>query len=308
MTVDTLLSEPVRLESLLARQLLDIKEGESLPRVRELAEANQVSVGSISQALADLERVGAVRIANHGHLGSQVEERSIGKLWKVATHEALIISLTLPSNPLYEGLATALKKLLSGAGIQVYLMFVRGSRERMIALRERRCHVAVMSRIAADDLHGDAEEIAFSLPPKSLVTNHMVYYANTRRSKRPLRLAIDWSSYDVEALTKLEFGNRKIEYKPVSFMQIDWMLRERHVDVAIWTSDDMNRRRPGDKVRSRPLSAKVRAIVGQRDSSAAFVIRKGDDAVRAVLEATCVEERILEIQRGVVKGEIVPEY
>ena len=63
-------------------------------------------------------------------------------------------SLPLASSPRYEALATAIKQLLTKAGLEVFLIFVRGSRQRLQAVRDGRCHLTVMSSFAAAELCG----------------------------------------------------------------------------------------------------------------------------------------------------------
>ncbi len=75
-------------------------------------------------------------------------ERSVGRLWATAENGPLVIGLPLASSPRYEGLATAIKQLLTGAGLEVFFIFVRGSRQRLHAVREGRCHVTAMSSFA----------------------------------------------------------------------------------------------------------------------------------------------------------------
>jgi hypothetical protein len=77
-------------------------------------------------------------------LGSLVVSLSLGKLWDQVEQGPLVIGLTLPMHSRFEGLATGLKRSLEKAGIETYLIFIRGSRTRLKALKENRCHVAVM--------------------------------------------------------------------------------------------------------------------------------------------------------------------
>jgi hypothetical protein len=58
----------------------------------------------------------------------------------------------------------------------------------------------------------------------------------------------------------------------------------------------------------RPLSQEVIQRVRGRDTSAALVTRSESDSVQSVAEAVLRIDAILEIQRKVMAGEIVPEY
>lgn len=293
----------------LALYLLQVKEGERLPNVRELAEMHRVSVGSISNALAQLEHMGVVSISKRGHMGSFVESRSLGRLWEVARREPIIVAHTLPTNALYEGLATGLKKLISGIGVEVYLIFIRGSEARLQALRQKRCHLALLSSFAAKELCREGEEVLLTLPPGSWLSDHCVYYRpQPPGEERKPRVAIDMHSFDHRRLTELEFANQEVELKPVSFMQITRLLADGLIDATVWPVDETLEAHLGDRIRRRPLSDHVLEIVGTADRSTTLVGRSEDFAIRAIVEATLSAELLTEYQRKVAAGELVPEY
>jgi hypothetical protein len=293
-----------------ARYLLQLREGERMQSVRDFARTHSASVGTISNALAQIEGSGAVTLERRGHLGSFVTARSLGALWGLAEGEPLVLSFPLIAHPRLEGLATSLKKHLSAAGIDVYLMFIRGSRTRMKALREGRCHIAVMSQFAAEALCTADEQIALALPAESYVGRHAVFYrpgSSTEGVGRPLRVAVDRDSFDVEGLTKLEFADQYVEYKPVTFSQLPRLLKGDYVDAGIWSMDDMSPH-IGAQIAHRPLSPQVTTQVRDGDTSAALVIRRENTSVRAVTAALLDPATVLDLQRRVMDGEMVPEY
>ena len=75
-----------------------------------------------------------------------------------------------------KGWPAALKKVFNDAGIEAYFIFVRGSRTRLNALRENRCHIAIVSQFAAEGLRTRTEEIAATLLPGSFVKSHQVFF------------------------------------------------------------------------------------------------------------------------------------
>lgn len=302
------LSNGGELQCRLAKCLIQIKEGERLPSIRELAASTRTSVGAVSQTLNSLENIGAVKIRRRGRLGSFVEARALGELWTLAEGDPLVIAMTLPLHLRFEGLATGLKNSLGRAGIAAYLIFIRGSRTRLKALRENRCHVVVMSCLSTDELSGDTEEILLRLPPGSWLSDHIVFYRPlSPEPGRRLRVAVDQDSYDHQRLTELEFAGQEVELRRVSYLQIPRLLKSSQVDATVWTPDQIEAfLSPG--ILHRPLSDGVMNLVGESSISAAFVARAGSDSVRAVLEAALDVEEILDIQRKVVAGEIIPEY
>lgn len=304
-------SDPIssnELQRHLAKYLLHLHVGDRLASIRELAQSYQTSVGSISNALNTLEENGSISIDRRGRMGSFVENRSLGALWTVAETCPMVVGLTLASNLRYEGLATALKKLLTSAGIEAYMIFIRGSRTRLKALKENRCHMVVMSAFAAEALCTKSEEILVCLPNSSFVSGHRVFYRTEPQDLgRAYRVAIDRDSIDQERLTEMEFEGVDVEYVPITFTQIHRLLREGHVDAAVWTEDDMEGY-IGGTIRDRPLSNHVLEQVSGKDTCAALVTRAGHETVRAILEDAIDESKLMEILDRVIRGQILPEY
>jgi hypothetical protein len=292
----------------LATYLLSTKVGEQLLSIRELAEQFGASLGSVSTTLNYFEEIDAVTIKKRGRLGSTLEKKSIGKLWTIIENSPMIIALTLPSFPKCEGLATAIYSLLNSVGIEIYLIFIRGSISRLKALRNGHCHATVISAMAADALATGMEQVILTLPAESFVKQHRVFYQRNRpHTDGPLIVGIDHDSFDVTYLTELEFGGQDVRYQELTFTQIDLYMAESAVDAAVSNSDHLERM-IGDEIASRPLSTTVQAILGDRDTSAAFVIRADDIATRVVLLEVLDPEKVLEIQRQVVVRQIVPRY
>jgi hypothetical protein len=296
------------LEIGLANYLLAAAVGSQLLSTRELADQFGASLGSISAAVNQLEEIGAVTINRRGRLGSFLEQKSIGKLWNTIENRPLVIALTLPSFPKCEGLATGIYTLLNNAGIEIYLIFIRGSNNRIKALRDGHCHAVVMSALAADELSGPGEEIVLRLPPQSFVTDHRVFYRNQEPDpSRPLRVGIDYDSFDIVYLTELEFAGQEVEFQEMTLMQIDRHMDKSFVDAAVSNLDHIERVFSRE-IASRPLSPRVQELLGDRDTSAAVIIPAGADPVRIVLKEVLDPDQLLEIQQKVVEGLIVPRY
>jgi hypothetical protein len=194
----------------LARSLIQLEEGKRLPSIRKLAASTHMSVGSVSTALNGLQDMGAVQIHKRGHLGSLITSLSLGELWNLIEQGPLVIGMTLPMHRRFEGLATGLKQSLEKAGIETYLIFIRGSRTRLKALQENRCHVAVMSGLAADELSGKEHEILLRLPPGNWISGYCIFTAPRRWRENPLRVVVDPDSFDHRRLSELEFDGRLV--------------------------------------------------------------------------------------------------
>ncbi len=299
---------PSTLVTSLAGYLLSVAEGDQILSTRELAGMFDTSLGSVSVAINQLEEAGAVTINRRGRLGSFLERKSVATLWDIVENGPMVIALTLPSFPKCEGLATALYSLLNKAGIETYIIFIRGSYNRIKALRYGQCHAVVLSDLAADELCGEDEEVILRLPPRSFVEEHRIFFRpNSETASRRLTVGYDPDSYDVKHLTELEFAGSDVNFQEMTFTQIDLHLEDSSVDAAI-TNGDFMERLTNKGFTSRPLSPRVKELVGDRYTSAALVIRAGSTATETVLQAILDPAEILGIQQRVVEGLMVPRY
>lgn len=291
----------------LARRFLTAPAPPSrLPTVRDLAREHGSSLASIHGAMGRLEEAGAIQVETRGRLGAFMIDRSVGRLWASAENGPLVISLPLASSPRYEALATAIKQLLTNAGLEVFLIFVRGSRQRLQAVRDGRCHIAVMSSFAADELCGPRDAVVLELGAQSYNTGHRVFYAATDPGPHP-RVIVDRHSADQQLLTALEFADQDVTLVPAMPAQIARLLQSGQADAAVWTVDEMQERRP-DGILDRPLGPAVRERIGDRMTRAVLVSRAADASVLRAVTAPIQSDEVARIQLDVMAGHVVPEY
>ncbi|MGD8684295.1 MAG: YhfZ family protein [Chloroflexota bacterium] len=288
-----------------------LEAGDRLPTVRALAAEHGASLASIQTALARLEADGAISITRRGRLGAFLEGRSLPGLWASSDGPPLIMTMPLPTNLRGQGLATAVKMSLQDAGLDTFLTFVRGSRNRLRALREGRSHVVVMSGLAAT-LAEDPGLVTISLPDQTFAEERRVFehrpeLEGTPERKRPLRVVLDSESSDLQRLTELEFEGQDVEYVEAVYMQSIAIIESGQADAAVWDLDETTRRLPPHVV-SRPLSPHVREAIGHTETRAAFVMRADDPPTQVIVEHYLEPDRIVEIQRMVLAGEQVPGY
>jgi hypothetical protein len=277
-----------------------------VPTVRQLVREHRSSLASIHAAIARLEAIGAIELERRGRLGAFLVSRSLGQLWMAAEGGPLVVSLPLASSLRYEALATAIKQLLTRAGLEVFLIFVRGSRQRLQAVRDGRCHLAAMSTFAATELCGPQDEVVVELAPNSYNTGHRVFYAPAD-PHRPLRVIVDRHSADQQLLTALEFAETEIDLLPAMTAQITRLLSNGQADAAVWTSDEMQATHLGG-ILDRELSAAVRARVGDTDTRAALVGRASEAEIMHALAGQIDAAEVAKIQADVMSGLVVPEY
>ncbi len=292
----------------LARQFLaELDTGARLPTVRALAREHHSSNSSVHAAIGRLEQGGAIAIETRGRAGAFLVERSVERLWAMMNAGPLVIALPLASSPRYEALATAIKQMITNAGLEVILMFVRGSRQRLQAVREGRCHLAAMSSFAASELCDDGDAVVMTLLPNSYNTGHRVFYTPNGEGSRPIRVVVDRHSADQQLLTALEFADTEVVTLPAMGGQIARLLESGQADAAVWTIDEMQTRWPAG-VLDRPLSVGVRERIGDRDTRAVLVGKSVDASVLSVVCACLDPAQVERIQLDVLTGRIVPEY
>lgn len=254
-----------------------------------------------------LEEAGAIKVETRGRLGAFLVDRSVGRLWAITEDGPLVIGLPLASSPRYEALATAIKQLLTTAGFEVFLIFVRGSRQRLQAVRERRCHLTVMSSFAASELCGPEDSVVVELAPDSYNTGHRVFYSDAGSEAHPVRVIVDRHSADQQLLTALEFNGSDVTLVPAMPAQITRLLANGQADAAVWTIDEMGAGRP-DGILDRPLKDVVRQQIGDRMTRAVLVGRAVDAAVMRAVTAPIQSAEVAQIQLDVLAGRVVPEY
>lgn len=298
-----------QLRKLLARDILQIQVGEKLPTVREIAKTNDANIATVQFALSNLEKAGAITVERRGRLGSFLVDRSVNQLWAVADGGPLVIAFPLPSTRICEGLATGTTAAIRNAGIDAYLIFLRGSRKRLKALHEKRCHAIVISRFAANEMGGPEDQVVFELPANTYVQEHRVYMADRLEASKtgPIKVAIDRDSADLQKLAEMEFRDAEVEFVPTTYLNYSRILEDGKVDAAIWDVDETVERL-SPFIQSRPLSAHVLKEIGDSNTSAVFVSRKNDVAVHAVIKYCLANPVLLQYQRDVLAGKLVPEY
>jgi hypothetical protein len=296
-----------RLRRDVAMVLIRAEEGATLPPIRQLAGRFGSSVGATQMAIARLVEEGAVEVDSRPGRGAVLLHKRIGGLFAAINDGPLLVALPLPSTERINGLATAIKASLTARGVEAYMVFIRGSRHRIAALAQDRCHVAVLSRLAARDLTGPAYDVLLTLPAGSYVLEHRVFHVPEPAGGRRLRVAIDPSSRDFERLTELEFADVDVELVPLNYLRSVRAMADGTIDAAILDSEDALMHFPPG-LANRSLSERVRTELGGANLEAAFVARSGNAVIREIVDSCLVPAEILRIQDEVIAGRRPPEY
>jgi hypothetical protein len=311
MTTPRLRRERLRndeLRALIAAFLVEAPLASRIPTVRELGARFGASIGAVAQSLARLEASGAVTVDSRRGQGTVLSSRSLGGLWSAARNEPLVVALPLPISRQIQGLATGIKAAFADAEIETYLTFSRGSRRRLQALEDERCHAVVMSALAAEACRPqDARVVEF--PAGTHASGHMVFERPRPAAamSAPLRVALDRDSVDLQRMTELEFAGQSVEFVPGTYMQFGDLFRAGRVDAAIWDIDEAPTDLPSD-VGQRPFTEAARASLTDANTRSTVVVRRDDSLTAAIVHQCLAGPRVLDVQRAVVAGERLPEY
>jgi len=208
----------------------------------------------------------------------------------------------------FEGLATGVKAAFEKFGIETYLIYIRGSSTRLMALKQNRCHVAVMSGLAAERHCDPDEEVVMELPAGSWISQYCIFYRTLDPGKDvPLRIAVDRDSSDQILLSNLVFAGQKTELVYGPYVKIPRLLKNNEVDATVWAVDQADSYL-GSGVKSLPIAPEVIDQIGTKSTSAAFVMIKGNDVLKAVIKSAIIPDEITNIQNKVSAGEMIPSY
>jgi hypothetical protein len=120
-------------------------------------------------------------------------------------------------------------------------------------------------------------------------------------------VGIDLDSFDIKYLTELEFAGSQVDFRPTTFSETDRHLDQSAVDAVVSNLDHLDHL-ISDEIASRPLSPRVQGLIGDTDTSASFIIRARSSPTRIIVEEILKPAAILEIQRKVEDGLLVPRY
>jgi hypothetical protein len=294
----------------LAREFLSLKSGDRIETVGDYAEKMDLGRGTIQSAMRYLEETGAIRLEARGHLGTYIEEIDYKKLWGVSGLSSITGVMPLPYSRRYEGLATGLYKAFEKASIPFNMAYMRGGYNRIEALEQGKYDFAVMSKLAADINIAEGRDIVIilSLGKYSYVKGHKILFADPeyREIRDGMKVAIDNTSIDHYVLTRYECEGKSVEYVQLSYNQILKSLLEKRIDAAVWNIDETE-----DRNLNLPYydltNPKVLKL-NEDDTEAVFVVKKTNWGVDGVLRHAIDRQFVLDVQRQVLDGHILPEY
>lgn len=291
----------------LALDLLRCKEGDRIPPITEYQERFDTSRGTIQNAFAYLKDQDALRLINHGHMGSFIEKIDYRKLQECTVHKEILGAMPLPYSMRYQGLATALYRVFRPYVFN--LVYARGAESRMRLLDSGICQFAVCSRYAAQEriASGADIEIVVDLGEGTYLSRHVLLLGDrdARWVSKGMRVAYDTASMDHRRITDLVCRNIPgVELVRMHAHEIVQSIREGTIDAGVWNLDEI--------LESGYTDLNVVMLDSLEDvgefSSAVLVASKVENTLTALIRQNAQPYEIRKIQRQVRSGEIPTEY
>ncbi|HEY0415844.1 MAG TPA: YhfZ family protein [Gaiellaceae bacterium] len=297
-----------------ARDLLRRAPGDRLLTTTEYARLAGVGQGTVQKALRTLESLDAIRVAPRGHLGTYLRDRDFTALWHASGHGTVTGVLPLPDWSEIEGIATALHRALTEAGIPVNLIHAAASRRRLAELLQGRASFAVMSRFVAKRAIRRHRTLTALLEGRggsyyrddSLV----VISAPAIRDLDDIRrVAVDRSSPNHVEITRRGFASRTVELVDAPYRRLPYALLSGAADAAVWHRTTARLTIEAATLRVLPFEPAYAGAAWWRDVSTAVVVgRKDEPHVGAVFDHVVDATAVERTQTAVVAGEIAPIY
>jgi hypothetical protein len=292
----------------IAKELIQVLEGERIPRISDFTEKLTLGRGTVQGALKVLEDLHAISLESRGHLGTFLIKRDLNLLYEIAGIGPLVGVMPLPYSRKYEGLATGIVESIEEIHKKSGLAFMRGARNRLEALKSRRYDFAIMSVLAAEEAisESDSLEILRALGPETYVTSHKVFFSDQKQKHitAGMRVGIDYSSPDQANITLLECEGLDVEFIEVNYMHLFSMLKNGSIDAAVWNSDETRALR---SLASSEFQSKKAQKLAEKASMAALVIESERQGIKEQLDMLDFN-MIVEIQKLVEAEKKYPHY
>ncbi|GGM38567.1 transcriptional regulator [Paraliobacillus quinghaiensis] len=292
----------------IAKELIQIDEGQRIPRVEDFVNQLSMGRGTVQGAYKVLEEIDAIQLESRGHLGTFLRTKKVQLLKEVAGIGPLMGAMPLPYSLFYEGLATGLIEVSESLIYPINLAYMRGAKQRQEALISRRYDFVVMSQLAAEleMEHNRNLQIALNLGPRTYVTKHQIFMSDSSNDfiKSGMRIGVDHTSIDQSKLTLLECEGMDVELVAVTYMQLFEKLVNGDLDAAVWNSDDARTFKKLKRVDFR--SEKAKAIAEKASTSVVLIEKDRTDVLDYLLELN--KEKVIEIQQLVINHKKIPKY
>lgn len=292
--------------SAIACELIDKDPNDRMEPFLSLAQRLGVSNGTVQNAVHQMQRDGALLLTSRGHLGSFIAALDRQKLLEYIGISSVYWAMPIPYSKRYEGFASGLRVALDELGLnRSGTMFLSGAQCRVNALLEHRADGVLMSSLALRHFQeaGVPIEMLHKFPDGSYVNNHFLI---TRQNydlanAKTVRVGVDPMSYDQSAWNKICFAGKNVIPIPVGYLHVLDHIRSGVIDAAVWSFEDQY----FDKALS---AVALHNRMMDENTAAVLAIRRDDPGMLRYLRRYMNFDRILQIQRAVMDGTLLPDY
>lgn len=293
----------------LARLVLETPIDGRLPNVADLRELLSVGTGTVQKSLVELQTSAGVVLDSKQRHGTFLRERDFASLWSIAGLAPLRVLLPLPNSWEFQGLASALRAELDAVGVPATSFYAHGSTERAASVKTGVAQVAITSLHAAKRLVAETPSLAIasSLPGGTYYApNSVLVLARAAREQTgpAPRIGIDSLSDDHTALTHAVFPSANLV--PVSYAQIPAALSRNLIDAAVWHRTALGLSLEDQHLTTWDDVADVAEF--SPDYGAAALMTGVDDILTTRVLGALDFTRLLERQRNVIDGDVLPLY
>ncbi len=291
----------------LAREFMTCNIGDRISTVADYSSKFATARGTVQTALKLLQESRAITLEARGHQGTFIVDIDYVALWEFTDFGTIMGVMPLPYSKLYEGLATAIYKIMNDKNIPFSLAYMRGAANRVKALENGRYDFIVVSKLAALNSikNNDNLSIALEFSPYSYVSEHTLVFSNPsyKTIETNMKIGIDIDSIDHSELTYYECKNKEVNFIKLSYNQIITKLMSGEIDAAVWNLDELIERKI--PLKYVPLKASSLEEVA---TQAVILVNKNSYGINNLLSEFIKKEQVEIYQKSVVSGEIIPNY
>ncbi|MBU3103580.1 GntR family transcriptional regulator YhfZ [Clostridium gasigenes] len=290
----------------LAEEFFSKNIGDRIDTVGSISEKYETSRGTVQTAIKILQEQNLIAIESRGHLGSFITHLDYNALIALTGIDNIVGVMPLPYSKKYEGLATGISETMKNMDIPFNFAFMRGGNNRLESLIRNRYDFAITSMFTAKHYIDEEEdiEIVTSFGKNTYVDNHgLIFRKETDIKKDDFKVGIDYSSKDQVKLTLNYFNERKVQLVSLKYNQLINSIENKEIDGAIWTIDENIK--SNENLNYVLISDN---IYNMDDTEAVIIIKKDNKLIKELINKFLDANMVLEKQRQVIAGEIIPQY
>lgn len=292
----------------IAKILIPFEAGSRIPRIDDFAQRLSLGRGTVQGGLRVLEDSQVVELQSKGHLGTYLVQKNEHLLKKIAGVGAYLGAMPLPYSKMYEGLATGMIEVSGPMINRINLAYMRGSKNRIEALKDHRADFVIMSKLAAqEEIKKDSTlQIVQDFGPATYVSSHKIFLANPEYEQITdnMRVGIDYTSTDQAKITLLECEGKDVDLVSINYMQLFEQLLNGTIDAAVWNSDEI---RATENLKRIDFSSEKAKQLAVNASTSVIMMEKSRTDIVEYLSSLDIA-KVKAIQSQVIHNEKLPHY